>query len=114
MRTTLTFARAFDVIIHNQNTTPAEKLVLIEVCRYYPNIYYGTNEQISHNTCIDKRRVQRILKALSTGPTKREGQKLKPRRAYIDRGYAHRTIDGKLYTQRVIVPLFLPKCRHPG
>ena len=109
----LKYARAFDIILHNANTSAAEKLILIEVCRYYPEVYYGSNETISLNTGIDKRRVQRLLKGLSTGPTKRLKKKLSKRRAYLDRGYAHTVVGGKAYTSRVIVPLFLPKCNRP-
>lgn len=114
MRAKPTFARAYDIILHNSNITAAEKLILIEICRYYPECYYGSNETISHNTGIDKRRVQRLLKRLSTGPAKRKSQGKSRRRAYISRGYSHQKAGGKNYTARVIVPVFLPKTNRPS
>lgn len=112
-KTRLTFARAFDVITHNQNTSAAEKLVLIEVCRYYPEVYWDTNETIAHNTGLTERYVQRILKALSTGPAKRSSQGKARRRSYLFRGYSHEYCQGRPRSVRVIKPLFLPGIRRP-
>lgn len=109
----LKFSIAFDIVMHNQNTSPSEKLVLIEVCRYYPNTYYGSNATISHNTGLQVRQVQYILKALSTGPTKRAAQGKPRRRAYIDRGYQHLEGGGKPKSARVVGHQFLPETKPP-
>lgn len=94
--------------MHNENLKPPEKLVLIEVCKYWPSCYIGSNATIAHNTGFSVRHIQRILKALSTGPTKRAEQNKSRRRAYIDRGYSHITKNGRMYTLRLIAPLCLP------
>lgn len=109
----LTYARAFDIILHNRNIKPGEKLVLLEVCRYWPKAYHGSNSTISYNTGLCTREVQYCLKALSTGPKKRAEQHKPPRRAYINRGYAHIRIQGKRYTARMILPLCLPGKAEP-
>ena len=104
----LTFLRAFDVIMHNKHISASEKLVLLEVCRYWPKAYYGCNDTIAHNTGLSVRWVQKCLLALATGPKKRRSRGLAPRRAYIDRAYEHHRLNGKLYTVRVISPICLP------
>ena len=104
----LVFAPAYDIIMHNRHLSPCEKLVLIEVCRWWPKPCHGSNAIIAHNTGLSIREVQYCLKSLSTGPTKRHVQGKPRRRAYIDRGYAHIHLEGKLYTSRVIRPLCLP------
>lgn len=104
----LPFARAWNPIMHNAHLRPSEKLVLIELCRYWPNAYSGSNENISHNTGLCKRTVQYALKSLSTGPKKRHAQGKTKRRAYIDRGYKHTHFQGQRFTSRVILPLCLP------
>ena len=104
----LPFARAWQPILHNEHLTPPEKLILIEVCRYWPKCYIGVNATIALHTGFCVRHIQRILKQLSTGPAKRKEQGLKPRRAYIDRGYIHIRRQGRIYTFRMIKPLALP------
>ena len=110
----LSFARAWSPIMHNEHLTPLEKLVLIEVCRYWPRCYIGSNHTISYNTGISVRHVQRLLKGLSTGPSKRHAQGKSRRRAYIDRGYYHFRLKGKPFSVRMIVPICLPgKAQRP-
>jgi len=104
----LLFAPAYDIVMHNKRLEPAEKLVLIEVCRWWPKPYHGSNATIAYNTGLHSRTVQKCLLTLSTGPAKRHAQGKPRRRAYIDRGYAHIRLEGKLYTSRVILPLCLP------
>lgn len=104
----LLYARAFDIVWHNANLSVTEKVVLTEVCRYWPRPYSGSNATISFHTGLSIRHIQKVLKALSTGPAKRETRGLSRRRAYIDRGYLHTTHQGKIFTSRVIKPLCLP------
>lgn len=109
----LNYARAFDIVWHNSNLSVIEKVVLTEVCRYWPRAYYGSNATISFHTGISVRHVQKVLLALSTGPTKRTAQGLPKRRAYISRGYQHTRIEGRVLTSRVIKPLCLPGTGQP-
>lgn len=107
------FARAWLPIMHNRNLTPLEKLVLVEVCRFWPSAYIGSNATIAANTGISIRHIQRILKKLSTGPAKLAAQGHARRRAYIGRGYHHFQLKGKPYTVRMIVPQCLPGKAQP-
>lgn len=108
MPETLPFARAWDLILHNQNLTPTEKIVLVEVCRYWPRAYSGANATIAHNTGLSIRTVQYALKSLSTGKNTRAKQGKPPRRPYIDRDYKHKYIAGKLHTVRTLYPIAMP------
>lgn len=109
----LSYARAFDVILHNAYLSPGEKLVLIEVTRFWPSPYHGSNATIAHNVGLSPRQVQRHLLTLSTGPATRSSQGKYPRRAYIHRAYAHSHQDGQPFTTRIILPLCLPRLPTP-
>ena len=109
----LSFCRAFDAIMHNSHLKPTEKLVLIELCRYWPRAYSGSNATIAYHTGLSVRTVQYALKALSTGPKRRNNLGLDHRRSYIYRGYAHTRFGGKVWTCRVIVPHCLPGAIQP-
>ncbi|GAG36560.1 unnamed protein product, partial [marine sediment metagenome] len=102
MQTNLPFARAYDCIIQDENLLPAEKIILLEVCRYWPKSYNHPNAVIAENTGFKRRWIQTILKALSTGPTKRKAQGKTERRAYIKREYVQIKHEGKLHTVRAI------------
>ena len=39
----LPFAKAYNFLLADTNLTASEKLVMIIVCRYWPNPYWGTN-----------------------------------------------------------------------
>jgi len=104
----LTYAKAYDIILHNQHLTTAERIILILVCRYFPRPCSMSNETLAHHSGLSIRQVQYCLKALSTGPTKRTAKGASKRRAYIVREYAHITHEGKTYTARLIYPVFLP------
>jgi len=104
----LTYAKAYDIILHNQHLSTAERLILILVSRYFPRPCSMSNETIAHHSGLSVRQVQYCLKALSTGPTKRTAKGASKRRAYIVREYDHILIEGKMYTARLIYPVFLP------
>ena len=109
----LTFLRAWDVIMHNKHLRPTEKLVLLEVCRYWPRCYSGSNATISYHTGLSVRTVQYALKALSTGPTRRSTQGLDIRRSYLYRGYVHTKHGDTTFTSRLIAPTCLPGMIYP-
>lgn len=109
----LLYARAFDIVWHNANLSVIEKVVLTEVCRYWPRAYYGSNHTISFHTGLSVRHIQKVLLSLSTGPARRAEQRKSKRRAYISRGYEHTRIEGRILTSRVIKPLCLPGTAQP-
>jgi hypothetical protein len=95
----LPFSRAYDSLLEKKDLTPAEKLVLVVVCRYWPNPYWDSNLTIAQNVNFSERYVEKIINQLA-------------KKECIKRGYAHIDIDGKPHTVRVIVPLCFPdKCR---
>lgn len=111
----LTYAKAYDIILHNQNLTALERLVLTVISRFWPDPCSMSNETIAQLTGLSVRKIQYILKDLSTGPTKRITHHKSHRRAYIIREYEHITHHAKTYTTRLIFPIFLPgpRRRHP-
>lgn len=113
MPESLPFARAWDLIMHNQNLTPTEKIVLVEVCRYWPRAYSGANATIAHNTGLSIRAVQYALKSLSTATKTRAKQGKPPRRPYITREYHQKYIAHKLHTVRTIYPIAMPGALYP-
>ena len=113
MTVSLPFARAWDMILHNANLTPTEKIVLIEVCRYHPRGYSGANATIAHNTGLSVRTVQYALKSLSTGKNTRSKQGKFKRRPYIDREYKHYYVAKKLHTVRTLYPIAMPGPLYP-
>ncbi len=107
-RPDLLYAKAYDAIMHNQHTTASEKLILIELCRWRPCAYRGSNATISYNTGLSVRAVQYGLKSLSMGAKKRDARGLTPRRAYIAKHSSPRVEGMPLWTCRIIVPICLP------
>ncbi|MBA7699722.1 hypothetical protein ES703_108421 [subsurface metagenome] len=107
MQIELTFARAWDLILNDHHLEPPEKLVLIEVCRFRPKLYNGTNATIASRTGFSIRHIQRILHALAVGPKGRKAQGLPHRRKYLNLDYGHYRVNGKLYTVRLISQLFM-------
>ncbi len=95
---TMPFAKAYDFLRQDKKLKPAEKLVMFEVCRYWPNPYWGTNLTIAQNIGCSERYAEKLI-----------GHLVKEKR--IHRGFAHTDKDGKPHTVRVIVPLCFPeKC----
>jgi len=104
----LPFARAYDFIMADRELTPAEKLVLIEVCRYWPNPCYESAGTIAAHCGLDARYVRNLIKGLCQGKSKRKAAGKSERRAYLKRGYAHMRKNGATCTCRVIAPLCFP------
>ena len=95
----LPFMKAFAFLLNKADLTPAEKLVLIVICRYWPRPYWDSNLTIAKNLSVTERYVEMIIRRLA-------GKK------YITKGFAHTDKGGKPHTVRVIMPLCFPeKCR---
>jgi hypothetical protein len=97
-KTSLPFIRAYNILLERKDLKPAEKLVLLVICRYLPSPFWGSNSTIAKNLGCSVRRVERLLKKLKC-------------KGVIKAGYAHKGRNGKNHTVRVIVPLCIPaKC----
>jgi hypothetical protein len=96
--TSLLFVRAYDFLLERNDLKPAEKLILILVCRYWPSPCWDSNATIAKRLGFSTRRVERLLKKLKS-------------KKVIKTGYGHRTRSGKNHTVRIMVPLCIPgKC----
>lgn len=95
-KTEIPFMRAYDFVVGDPNLLPAEKLVIIVVCRYWPKPSWQSNERIAEACGFSKRYIEKLIKCLAD-------------KSYISRGYAHIRKNGRLLTCRVIVPLRFPK-----
>lgn len=87
----LPFMRGYCFVLKDKKLSPAEKLVMMAICRYWPQASFQTNDTIAESIGVSARYVQMIIARLV-------GKK------YIHRGYAHTTKKGKPYTARAIVP----------
>ena len=99
------FARAYDVILGDTDLTAAEKLIMIQACRYWPSPCVMTAERIGRACGLDGRYVRRLIKGLCQGREKREAQGKPPRKAYLKRQYGHAHKNGQTTTVRQLVPL---------
>jgi hypothetical protein len=110
------FARAYDFIMADRALSAAEKLVMIEVCRYAPEPCFETGGTIADHCGLDPRYVRRLLKGLCQGVHKRQAKGESPRRAYLRREYAQVHKYGKTTTVRQLLPLCFSQveARAPG
>jgi predicted transcriptional regulator len=95
------FMRAYNFLLEKsaKDLTPAEKMVLIVICRYWPSPYWDTNLTIAKNCGFTERYIEKIIKSLA-------------KKGYVQRGYAHTDKEGKHHTVRVIKPLcFSEPCK---
>jgi predicted transcriptional regulator len=90
-KSTIPFMRAYEFILKISELTPAEKLVMIVVCRYWPNPYWDSNGEIARALNFGERYVEKIVKRLAD-------------MGIIKRGYAHTTKNGRPHTVRIIAP----------
>ena len=98
-RTKMRFLKAFEFLMSTQRLTSTEKLVMIVICRFWPNPFWDSNASIAKSLGISVRYVEKIIKSLAT-------------KGFIKRGYAHTKRNGRLHTVRVILPLCFPEpCR---
>jgi hypothetical protein len=107
-KTPFPFARAYDFILADKHLCAAEKLVLIEICRYWPNPCYEAAKTIAQKTGMDKRYVRNLITGLTQGTEKRTKLGKPPRKAYIARAYSHYQKNGQSLTVRVIKCLCFP------
>jgi len=87
----LPFAKAYNFLLADTKLTASEKMVMIIVCRYWPNPYWDTNAQIAKEIGFTERYIEKIIKRLAN-------------KRYIKRGFAHTTRNYRPHTVRVIVP----------
>jgi len=101
-KTSLPFIRAYSFLLEKKDLKPAEKLVLITICRYWPSPFWGSNSTLALSLGYEVRFVQKIISKLKT-------------KGYVKTGYAHKIRNGKNHTVRVIVPMcFEEKCKLSG
>lgn len=94
----LPYSRAYDFLLKDKKMMPAEKLVLFEICRYWPNPCWFSNKTIAENLGFSERYVEMIIRRLE-------------KKGYIKRGFAHTDKGKNHHTVRVIVPVcFSKKC----
>jgi len=101
------FARAYDLLTMDRNLSAAEKLVMIQVCRYWPRPCTMTAARIARLCGLDSRYVRNIVKGLCQGAETRVAAGKKPRKAYLRRKFVHVKKRGVTSTCRVLVPLCL-------
>ena len=104
-KTDIPFARAYDFLMADRKLSAAEKLVMIQVCRYWPGPCYMSAATIARNCGLDPRYVRKIITGLSQGAKKRKQLGKPPRKRYIARGYVHLKKNGEKWTCRVIKAL---------
>ncbi len=93
------FIRVYDFLLEKKDLTPAEKLALVVICRYWPNPYWDSNLIIAQNIGHSERYAEELVKRLA-------------KKGYVKRGFAHTDKGGKPHTVRIIVPLcFSEKCQ---
>ena len=88
--------KAYNFLLNKPGLTSAEKLVMIVVCRFWPNPYWDSNSEISKALGFTERYVERVVKSLAD-------------KGVIKRGYAHMVRNGRPHTVRVIVPRCFPE-----
>lgn len=90
------FMKAYNFLLSKAGLTSAEKLVMIVVCRFWPNPYWASNGEISKTLGFTERYIEKIIKSLTD-------------KCIIKRGYAHIDRNGRPHTIRVIIPCCFPK-----
>jgi hypothetical protein len=95
-KTDIPFMKAYNFLLDKANLTSAEKLVMIVVCRFWPNPYWDSNCQVAKALGFTERYVEKIIKSLAD-------------KRIIKRGYAHIERNGRPHTVRVIMPCCFPK-----
>lgn len=90
------FMKAYNFLLNKAGLTSAEKLVMIVVCRFWPNPYWASNGEVSKALGFTERYVEKVIKSLAE-------------KRIIKRGYAHVDRNGRPHTIRVIIPCCFPK-----
>lgn len=80
------FARAFDFILADPNLIPAEKLVMIVVCRYWPRPCTMRRAAIARACGLRPDYVRTLVRWLCAGPDELRRMGRPPRRAYLRQG----------------------------
>lgn len=90
------FMKAYNFLLNKPSLTSAEKLVMVVVCRFWPNPYWDSNGEVARSLALSERYIEKVVKSLAD-------------KGVIKRGYAHITKNGRPHTVRVIVPRCFPK-----
>lgn len=108
-RSELPFARAYDCVMADPQLSAAEKLVIFEVCRYFPRPYYGSARTIALHCGLSRDYVRGIIFELISGPKSRKKRGKPERRPYLKRGLETKSPErGTFETVRVLVPAQFP------
>jgi hypothetical protein len=107
-KTPFPFARAFNFLLADKHLCAAEKLVMVEICRYWPEPFYESAATIASHIGLNPRYVRNIITGLTQGTKTRERLGKPPRKCYLKRAYAHYKRNGQTLTVRVIKPLCFP------
>jgi hypothetical protein len=84
------YAKAYNIILSDPTLIDAEKVLLFEVCRYYPQCCFASNSELAKNTGHSIRYIEKLI------------AKLKQKKI-IKAGYAHRKIIEKAKSYRVLI-----------
>ena len=90
-KSTMPFMKAYDFLLNRKDLTSAEKLVLIVICRFWPNPCWASNAKIAQSLGFTVRYIEKVVRCLES-------------KGVIKRGYAHTTRKSGPHTIRVIVP----------
>jgi len=94
--TDIPFMKAYNFLLNKAGLTSAEKLVMVVVCRFWPNPYWDSNAEVAKALGFTERYAEKIIKSLAE-------------KRIIKRGYAHMDRNGRPHTVRVIVAACFPK-----
>jgi DNA-binding Lrp family transcriptional regulator len=101
-KTALPFIRAYNTLLARTDLTPAEKLVLCVICKYWPSPFWGSNSAIAESLGCSERYAEMLIRRLAN-------------KKIITKGYTHINKNGSKHTVRVIVPMcFAEKCKKPA
>jgi hypothetical protein len=101
-KTKMPFIRAYNSLLTRADLTPAEKLVLCVICKFWPSPFWGANSTIAESLGISERYAEMLIRRLA-------------KKKIINKGYTHIAKNGNKHTVRVIVPMcFSEKCKKPA
>ncbi len=94
------FAKAYLFILRLEGLSPAERLLLIVVSRFWPEPSIQSNETLAELCGFSVRYTEKLIRRLKN-------------KGFIKAGYAHRERQGRPHTTRAIMPTCFPKGPKP-
>jgi len=88
--------KGYNFLLNKAGLTSAEKLVMIVVCRFWPNPFWASNGEVAKALGFSERYVEKVIKSLAE-------------KRIIKRGYAHIVKNGNPHTIRILMPRCFPK-----